>query len=84
MVGLAFNSDPLGPDVSEDQSGDDETEKDSDHAIANLVKIGIGCKSLEETVEERESDLQPSIADSFAPGGDPAGDRRCTSNNHNE
>jgi hypothetical protein len=36
----------LGPNVGEDDSGDDETEKNSNDAIADIVEIGVGRVSL--------------------------------------
>src|SRR5206468_2840246 len=53
----------LRPDVSKDEAGDDQTKKDSDDAIANVIEIGIGRVTLKDAVEESECDLQPSITD---------------------
>ena len=47
----------LGPNVSEDDSGDDETEKNSNDAIADVIEICVGCITLEDAVEESERDL---------------------------
>ena len=44
----------LRPDVSEDESGDDETEKNSNDAIADVVEIGVGRVTLENAVEKSE------------------------------
>src|SRR5215468_9857961 len=47
----------LRPEVIEDESRDDNTEENSNHAIANVIEIGIGRVALEEAVKERERDL---------------------------
>src|ERR1700747_2648879 len=47
----------LGPDVGKDDSGDDETEKNSDGAIADVIEICVWRKTLEDTVEESEGYL---------------------------
>src|SRR6266446_4255678 len=46
----------LWPDVSEDESGDDESKKNSNDAIANVIEIGVGCVTLEDAVEKSERD----------------------------
>ena len=47
----------LRPDVSEDESGDDQTEKNSNDAIADVIEICVGRISLEDAVEKSECDL---------------------------
>ncbi len=42
----------LGPDVSEYDSGDDETEKNSNDAIADVIEICVGRITLEDAVED--------------------------------
>src|SRR6266853_3299426 len=79
LSGLRSDSSALRPDVIEDESGDDQTKKDSDDAIADVIEIGIGRVSLKDTVEESKCDLQPSITDPFASRRDPARDGRGTS-----
>src|ERR1700747_1456257 len=74
----------LGPNVSEDQACDDETKKDSNHAIADVIEVRIGRITLEDAVEESEGDLEAGIRNHFASGGDPAGDGRRTGDDHNE
>src|SRR6266446_7972648 len=69
----------VGPDVSEDESGGDKTEKNSDDAIADVIEIGIRRVTLKDAIEESECDLQPSITDPFASRRDPARDGRGTS-----
>src|SRR5437660_2254395 len=69
----------LGPDVLKDEAGDDQTKKDSDDTIADVIEIGIGRVTLKDAVEESECDLQPSITDPFASRRDPARDGRGTS-----
>jgi hypothetical protein len=64
----------LRPDVSEDESRDDETEKNSNDAIANVIEISIGRISLEDAVEKSKCYLEARIRNHFAPGGDPTGD----------
>jgi hypothetical protein len=49
-----WDSRALGPDVMEDESGDEESEKDSDDTIADVIEIGIGRESLENTEKESE------------------------------
>ena len=44
----------LRPNVSEDQACNDETEKDSDNAIADVIEISVGRITLEDTVEKSE------------------------------
>jgi hypothetical protein len=51
----------LRPDVLKDKSGDDETKKNSNDAIADVIEIGIGRVTLKDAVEESECELQPSI-----------------------
>jgi len=60
----------------EDESGDDQTEENSDDAIADVVEIGVGRVSLKDAVKECEGDLQVRIADPFASGGHPASNAR--------
>src|SRR5947208_2489017 len=74
----------LRPDVLEDEPGDDETKKNSNDAIADVVEISVGRVTLKDAVEESECELQPSITDSLASGRDPARDGRGTSDEHNE
>src|SRR5206468_7515758 len=68
-----------GPDVSEHESSDDKTEKNSDDAIADVIEIGIRRVTLKDAIEESECDLQPSITNPFASRRDPARDGRGTS-----
>ena len=68
----------------EDESGDDETKKNSNDTIADIIEIGVGRISLKDAVEECECDLQSGITDPFASGRDPAGDGSRTGNEHNE
>jgi len=63
---------PFGPDVVEDECGDEESEKDSNNAIADVIEIGIGRVTLKDAVEESECDLQAGITDPVASGRDPA------------
>jgi hypothetical protein len=44
----------LRPDVSEDESGDDETKENSNNAIADVIEICIGRITLEDAVEKSE------------------------------
>src|SRR6266481_3239942 len=74
----------LGPDVSEHESGDDKTEKNSDDAIADVIEIGIRRVTLKDAIEESECDLQPSITDPFASRPDPARDGRGTSDENDK
>jgi hypothetical protein len=41
----------------EDESGDDQTKKDSNDTIADVVEIGVGRVALEDAVEESKCDL---------------------------
>ncbi len=56
----------------EDECGDEESEKDSNNAIADVIEIGIGRVTLKDAVEESECDLQAGITDPVASGRDPA------------
>jgi len=55
---------PFGPDVFEDESGDDESEKDSNDTIADVIEIDIGVRdfvrpsSMVEIVRHRLSQLR--------------------------
>src|SRR6266436_743681 len=64
----------LRPNVSEDESGDDEAKKDSNDAIAYVIEVCVGRITLEDAVEESERDLQTGIRNHFASSGDPASD----------
>jgi hypothetical protein len=56
----------LGPDVMEDESGDDQTKKDSNNTVTDVIEICIRRIPLKDAVEKSEGDLQPGITDSFA------------------
>src|SRR6266581_6065761 len=84
LSGLRSDSSALLPDIIEDEAGDDQTKKDSDDAIADVIEIGIGRVSLKDAVEESECDLQPSITDPFASRRDPARDGSRTSDEDDE
>ena len=68
----------------ENQRGNQETEENADHAIANVVEICIGRKSLEDTVEKSEGDLKPGVTDPFASRCYPPGNRGRTGNDDHE
>src|SRR3954468_18278523 len=68
----------------EDEPGNDQTEKNSNDAVADVIEIGVGRVSLKDAVEECECELQPGITDSFAAGRDPTGDGSGTSYEHHE
>jgi hypothetical protein len=55
-----WDSRALWPDVIEDESGDEESEKDSNDTIAEVIEIGIERVTLKDAVEESECDLQPA------------------------
>jgi len=57
---------PFGPDVIEDECGDEESEKDSNDTIADVIEICIRRIPLKNAVEKSEYDLQPSVTDPFA------------------
>jgi len=78
------DSSPFGPDVIEDECGDEESEKYSNDAIADVVEIGVGRLPLKDAVEECECDLQTGITDSLATGRNPARDGRGTSDKGDE
>jgi len=44
----------LRPNVSEDESGDDESKKNSNDAIADIIKVCVGRVTLEDAVEKSE------------------------------
>jgi len=49
----------LRPKVSEDESCDDETEKNSNDAIADVIEIGVGRVTLENAVEKANAICKP-------------------------
>ncbi len=59
-----FDSSFLGPDVIEDECGDDESKKDSNNAIADVIEIGVGVvdfvgpSSMAEILRHRLSELR--------------------------
>jgi len=57
----------LGPDVLEDESGDEDSTQDCNDTIADVVEIGVGRVALENAVEKSERSLQPDMTDPFAP-----------------
>ena len=50
----------------EDEPGDDQTKKDSNNAVADVIEICIRRIPLKNAVEKSEYDLQPSVTDPFA------------------
>ena len=74
----------LRPDVSEDESGHDQTKKNSNDAIADIIEVCIGRITLEDAVEKSERYLQTRVGDEFCSGGDPAGNGRGTGHHHNQ
>jgi hypothetical protein len=47
----------LGPDILEDESGDEESKKDSNDTIADIIEVCVGRVTLKDAVEESEGDL---------------------------
>ena len=47
----------LRPNVSEDDSSDDETEKNSNDAIADVIEVCVGRITLEDAVKVSERNL---------------------------
>jgi hypothetical protein len=45
------------PNVSEDESGDDETKKNSNDAITDVIQVCVGRVTLEDAVEKSERNL---------------------------
>src|SRR5439155_18423178 len=74
----------LWPDVFKHDSGDDETKKNSNDAVADVIEICIRRIPLKNTVEKSEGNLQPGITDPLASSRDPARDRSRTSNKEDE
>jgi len=54
---LDSTSGALGPDILEDESGDEESKKDSNDTIADVIEICVGRVALEDANEECECDL---------------------------
>src|SRR4029077_9866766 len=75
---------PFGPDVLEYEAGNNETKKDSNDAVADVIEIGVGRVALKNAVEESECHLQPGITNPFASSRDPARDSRGTSDEDDE
>jgi len=73
-----------GPDILKDESGDEESKKDSNDTIADVIEMGIGRVTLKDAVEECECDLQAGITDPVASGRDPARDGSDTGNKDDE
>ena len=48
MCGLLFDSGALGPNVIEDECGEEESEKDSNDTIADVIVTGIGRVTLKD------------------------------------
>jgi hypothetical protein len=63
----------------EDESGNDQTKKDSNNTVADVIEICIRRIPLKDAVEKSEGNLQPSITDPFASRRDPAGDLEAQS-----
>jgi hypothetical protein len=57
----------FGPDVLEDESGDEDSTRDYNDTIADVIEIDIGSGALEDAVEKSKRNLQPGITDPFAP-----------------
>jgi hypothetical protein len=63
LCGSRFDSSLLGPDVIEDECGDEESEKDSNDTIADVIEIDIGVidfvarSSMAEILRHRLSEL---------------------------
>src|SRR5207237_4890600 len=74
----------LRPDALKDKSGDDETKKNSNGAIADVVEIGVRRVALKDAVEKSERELQPGITYPLASRGNPASDGSGTSNKDDE
>ena len=49
-----FLSCALGPDVMEDECGDNQTKKDSNNTVADVIEICIRRVTLKDAVEESE------------------------------
>jgi hypothetical protein len=51
LCGSRFDSGTLGPDIVEDECGDEESEKDSNDTIADVIEIDIWRVTLKDAVE---------------------------------
>jgi hypothetical protein len=80
LCGSRFDLSALRPDIIEDECGDEESKKDSNNTITDLVEICVGRITLKDADEEGERDLQAGIIDPVASGRDPARDGSGTSN----
>ena len=72
------------PDIVKDHRGNGEADQNADEAVADFIKIGVGCVALEHAEEKSERDLKTGVADPFAPGCDPAGNCANCGNEHNQ
>jgi len=64
----------LGPGVMENCRGNHEADQNANEAVADFVKIGIGCVALEHAEEKSECDLETGVTNAFAAGCHPRGD----------
>ncbi len=58
----------------EDECGDNQTKKDSNNTVADVIEICIRRVTLKDAVEESECDLQAGITDPSLPVANPASD----------
>ena len=58
----------------EDECGDNQTKKDPNNTVADIIEICIRRVTLKDAVEKSEGDLQAGITDPVASGRDPAHD----------
>ncbi len=56
----------------EDECGDNQTKKDSNNTVADVIEVCVGRIPLKDAVEKSEGDLQAGITDPVASGRDPA------------
>src|SRR5262249_16832800 len=74
----------LRPEVVKDHRGNRDANQDADDAVADFIKIRVGCIALEHAEKKSERDLETGVADAFAPSCDPAGSCGDCGNEHNQ
>src|SRR5262249_39400013 len=81
---LWFDSGSLRPEVVKDDRGNGEADQNANDAVADFIKIGVGCVALEHAEEKSERDLETGVTDAFASGRDPTGNCADCGNEHDQ
>src|SRR5262245_12293541 len=68
----------------EDYGGNGEADQNANEAVADFIKIGVGCIALERAEKKNERDLKAGVADAFTTGCDPTSNCTDGGNKHNQ